>query len=93
MRAAESIRPFHLLCLFCRIGRGAPLELGHGKRIEELLSFVREHPEAMLELNCNCANVYSVQNPGTGEDAGGKSSEQAPGPEYPTSGSGEEQPS
>ena len=72
MRAAKSIRPFHLLCLFCRIGRGAPLELEHGKRIEELLAFVREHPEAMLELNCNCANVYAVQNPGTGEDVGGR---------------------
>ena len=71
MRAAKSIRPFHLLCLFCRVGRGAPLALEHGGRIEELLAFVRERPEAMLELNCNCASVYSVQNPGRGDDVGG----------------------
>ena len=71
MKNTKSIRPFHLLCLFCRIGRGTPLELRHGKTIEELLTFVREHPEAMLELNCNCANVYSVQNPGPGDDVGG----------------------
>ena len=71
MKASMSVRPFHLLCLFCRVGSGAPLALGHGQAIEGLLAFIREHPDAMLELRCNCGGAYSRQNPGNNEDAGG----------------------
>ncbi len=71
MNTSRPVRPFHLLCLFCRAGLGGPLELAHGQAIEELLAFILEHPDAMLELRCNCGGAYSCQNPGDGEDMGG----------------------
>lgn len=71
MNNTKSVRPFHLMCLFCRIGRGEKLDLPQSDKVEELLEYVRSNPQGMLELNCNCSNVYSVQNPGTRDDVGG----------------------
>lgn len=71
MKTSISVRPYHLMCLFCRVGKGSPLELVQGPAVENLLQQVRRRPQQMLELNCNCSSAYSVQNPGCGEDAGG----------------------
>lgn len=59
------------MCLFCRVGKGSPLDLPQGEKVERLLRSVRRQPQKMLALNCNCSSVYSVQNPGDGDDAGG----------------------
>ncbi len=62
------VRPYQLMCIVCRIGRGQTRDLGD-VRLTEILAAVREDPAIPIRLRSNADSVYRYQNPGPAEDS------------------------
>ncbi len=61
------VRPYQLMCVVCRIGRGLTDDLGN-ERLSEILAAVRNEPIRPVRLRCHSDSVYRYQNPGRGDD-------------------------
>lgn len=60
-----SVRPYQLMCLFCRLGRQDRQEAYyHEERLDEIQAAVKLNPIVPLSLCCNTDAVYQYQNPG-----------------------------
>ena len=64
---ATPVRPYQLMCIVCRLGRGDDKDLGD-PRLSAILKTVRQDPKLALTLRCNCDTVYRYQNPGHADD-------------------------
>jgi hypothetical protein len=62
------VRPYQLMCIVCRIGRGQAQDLGDA-RLTEILAAVRADPAVPIRLRSNADSVYRYQNPGPREDS------------------------
>lgn len=60
------LRPYQLMCIFCRIGEGE--DIGDG-RLAEILAAVREDPKVPIRLRCHADSVYQYQDPGSAGDS------------------------
>lgn len=59
------VRPYQLLCLFCRQGRPDGMRpYTHESRLVEIESAVKQDPIIPLTLRCNTNSVFRYQNPG-----------------------------
>ncbi len=67
--SAQSVRPYQLMCVICRIGAGCRSDLGDS-RLTAILQAVRQDPKLPLSLRCNVDTVYRYQNPGHADDSG-----------------------
>ena len=62
-----SIRPYQVLCLIC--GSIDEPEDGPRRRgARRLLNAIRKNPDRPIRLVCNAGDVFTYQDPGTGED-------------------------
>ena len=62
---ALNIRPYQLLCLFCRLGRqGREKKYFHEKRLDKIQAAIVRNPIIPLTLTCNTDTTYQYQNPG-----------------------------
>lgn len=59
------VRPYQLMCLFCRLGRKDPRDAYfHEARLDAIQTAVERDPVVPLSLRCNTDTVYRFQNPG-----------------------------
>lgn len=65
--ATLPVRPYQLMCLVCRIGKGDLDDLGD-RQLTAILKAVRQDPKLPLTLRCNVDTVYRYQNPGHAAD-------------------------
>ena len=58
------VRPYQLMCCFCRLGRRQNDAYYFEQRLDEILRVVADNPNAPMTLRCNVDTNYSFQNPG-----------------------------
>jgi hypothetical protein len=64
------VRPYQLMCVVCRIGRGQTRDLGDAP-LTELLADVRKNRAVPIRLCANTDSVYRYANPRTAGDSPG----------------------
>ena len=58
------VRPYQILCCFCRLGRRQGEQYYFEQRLDEVLRAAAENPSIPLTLRCNVDTNYAFQNPG-----------------------------
>ncbi|HUU99095.1 MAG TPA: hypothetical protein VM487_25460 [Phycisphaerae bacterium] len=62
------VRPYQLLCCFCRLGRQGSEEYYFEERLQAVAAAVRGDPSLPITVHCNVDTNYRYQNPGRGYD-------------------------
>ncbi len=62
----RSVRPYQLVCLFCRAGSSGPHP--SQESVAELAGAIRKTPDMPLRVCCNATGIYAYQDPGVEED-------------------------
>ena len=62
-----TLRPYQLMCIVCKIGEGAKVDL-KDKKLNSIIKAVRKNPNIPMVLKCNTESVYKYQNPGKTQD-------------------------
>ena len=62
------VRPYQLMCILCRIGKGSSGDPGDD-RLDQILAAVQSDPKTPIRLRLNTESVYGYMNPGHAEDS------------------------
>ena len=69
-----AVRPYQLMCLFCRLVRkGRKEAYFHEQRLDDIQAAIALNPAVPLSLRCNTDTAYSYQSPGRKFDTPGGS--------------------
>ncbi len=61
------IRPYQLMCIFCKSSGGFK-DTGRDRKLKTILDKIKKDPDRPLTLVCNVSSNYSYQNPGKADD-------------------------
>ena len=61
------IRPYEIMHIIAKSGQGCDNDFG-SKRLNEIITAIRQNPNLPLRLRCNTTSTYDYQNPGHDND-------------------------
>jgi len=67
MKGYLQVRPYQLMCIFCKSAGGFGKTL-QDRKLKKILEKVRKNPDMPVTLVCNVSSNYAYQNPGKEDD-------------------------